>query len=118
LAWAHRVWPLFFLLVPMTIGGCVQSNMRGRVVSPEDPAKTRTEIIERLVPEDGVMSRRRLGAVVEATTTVISDLDKRRFPLNANAVREVLQRASLADLRRIEAILPEVEKKRRIEGVD
>jgi hypothetical protein len=47
----------------------------------------------------------------------LDDLDKRRFPHNVNAVREVLQRASLPDLRRIEAILPEVEKKRQIEGL-
>ena len=102
----------------MTIGACVQSNVRGRVASPEDPAKTRVEIIERLAPEDGIMSRRRLGAVVEAMTTVMSDLDKQRFPQNSKAVREVLQRASLQDLRRIEAILPQIEKKRQIEGVD
>jgi hypothetical protein len=50
--------------------------------------------------------------------TVMKDIDKNRFPQNINAVRKVLLDASLQDLRRIERILPEIEKKRKQDGVD
>lgn len=50
--------------------------------------------------------------------TLIKDIDKDRFPRLVSAVRKVLQDASLQDLRRIERILPEIERKRKLEGVD
>lgn len=87
-------------------------------LSERQTVEERARIIESLAPEDTPISRTRLAAVVEAMATLIKDIDKDRFPRLVSAVRKVLQDASLQDLRRIERILPEIEKKRKLEGVD
>jgi len=87
-----------------------------RAERPEEVAASRTEIIERLVPEG--TSTARLGAVIEAMTTVMDIEDKQRFPRNIRAITQELQKANLQQLRRIERILPEIERRRKREGVD
>lgn len=87
-------------------------------LSERQTVEERARIIESLAPEDTPISRTRLAAVVEAMATLIKDIDKDRFPRLVSAVRKVLQDASLQDLRRIERILPEIERKRKLEGVD
>ena len=76
------------------------------------------DIIERLLPEDSFLSKTKLSAVVEAVTTVIKDIDKKTFQHTGGAVRKVLNKASLQELRRIVRILPEVERRRKLQGVD
>ena len=56
--------------------------------------------------------------MADATAMVIKDIDRDRFPRVANGVRNVLRDASLQDLRQIERILPEIERKRKLDGVD
>ena len=98
------------------LGG--RSRSGSEAISPTQASEERAQIIERLVPEDTPISRTRLGAVAEATATVIKDMDRDRFPRVASGVRNVLHDASLQDLRRIERILPEIERKRKLDGVD
>ena len=54
--------------------------------------------------------------MAEATATVIKDVDRDRFSRLASGVRNVLCGGSLQDLRRIESILPEIERKRKLAG--
>ena len=102
--------------------GCSGIGGRGgfgrETLSEQQATEERARILETLAPEDTPMSRTRLAVVVDAMSTVIKDVDKNRFPQNVNAVRKVLRDASLQDLRRIERILPEIERKRKLEGVD
>jgi hypothetical protein len=109
----YRVFVSTSLLAFMT--ACSGLGGRPRFDHAND---ARAQIIERLVPEDTAISRTRLGAVAEATATVIKDIDRDRFPRVASGVRNVLRDASLQDLRRIERILPEIERKRKLEGLD
>ena len=98
------------------LGG--RGRFEGETISQAQATDERARIIERLVPEDTPISRTRLAAVAEATATVIKDIDRDRFPRVASGVRNVLRNASLQDLRRIESILPEIERKRKQDGVD
>jgi len=50
--------------------------------------------------------------------TVRRDIPKEELPQNGNAVRRVLQSMSLSDLRRVQSILPAVERRRKAEGVE
>jgi hypothetical protein len=95
-----------------------RGGFEGATISQAQATEERARIIERLVPEDTPISRTRLAAVAEATAMVIKDVDRDRFPRVASGVRNVLRDASLQDLRRIEAILPEIERKRKLDGVD
>jgi hypothetical protein len=104
---------LIFISIVSTAGCEPQFRRPER---PEEVAANRAEIIERLVPEGS--SPRRLGAVIEAMTTVMDIEDKQRFPRNIRAVTQELQKANMQQLRRIERILPEVERRRQREGVD
>jgi hypothetical protein len=116
----YRVFVSTSLLAFMTacsgLGG--RPRFDSETISPAQANDERAQIIERLVPEDTAISRTRLGAVAEATATVIKDIDRDRFPRVASGVRNVLRDASLQDLRRIERILPEIERKRKLEGLD
>jgi hypothetical protein len=107
---------LAFVTACSGLGGT--SRFDSETISPAQANDERAQIIERLVPEDTPISRTRLGAVAEATATVIGDTDRDHFPRVASGVRNVLRDASLQDLRRIERILPEIERKRKLEGVD
>ena len=104
------------------VAACGGLGDRGRfergTISQAQATEERAQIIERLVPEDTPISRTRLAAVADATAMVIKDLDRDRFPRVASGVRNVLRDASLQDLRRIESILPEIERKRKLDGVD
>ena len=116
----YRVFVSTSLLAFMTacsgLGG--RPRFDSETISPAQANDERAQIIERLVPEDTAISRTRLGAVAEATATVIKDIDRDRFPRVASGVRNVLRDASLQDLRQIERILPEIERKRKLDGVD
>ena len=118
---AHAFTAISILLV-FLFGGCSGIGRRdgfgSDAVSERQATEERRRIIENLAPEDASISRSRLAAVVDAMGTVLKDIDKNRFPKNINAVRKVLLDASLQDLRRIERILPEIEKKRKQDGVD
>jgi hypothetical protein len=76
------------------------------------------EAVERLLPEDGAIKPQQLAALIEAIRTVRSDIPKEELPQNSNAVRRVLKGMSQSDLRRVESIVPAIEKRRRAEGVD
>jgi hypothetical protein len=95
-----------------------RTRFEGETISRAQATEERARIIERLVPEDTPIPRTRLAAVADATATVIKDIDRDRFPRVASGVRNVLRDASLQDLRRIESILPEIERKRKLEGLD
>jgi hypothetical protein len=110
------------MLLLFTASACSGVDGRGRfegeAISQAQATEERARIIERLVPEDTPISRTRLAAVACAAATVIKDIDRDRFPRVASGVRNVLRDASLQDLRRIERILPEIERKRKLDGVD
>ncbi|HEU4770926.1 MAG TPA: hypothetical protein VFS68_02105 [Candidatus Udaeobacter sp.] len=76
------------------------------------------EAVERLLPEDAPIKPQQLAALIEAIRTVRPDIPKEELPQNSNAVRRVLKGMSQSDLRRVESILPAVERRRRAEGVD
>jgi hypothetical protein len=97
---------LAMLTICSLTAGCYISGSGGR---PEQIAATRAEIIDRLAPEEGT-SRRRLAAVIKAMTTVMDIENERRFPLDIRAVRLELRKASLEQLRRIERMVPEIER--------
>lgn len=94
----------------------------GEIRRPPPPAQDtdyrRSQIIDRLVPEDGGITPARQRAVIEAILTVMPRVDQRDLPENSNRVRQVLQQANLQELQRIESILPDVERKRQIRGAD
>jgi hypothetical protein len=93
-------------------------RFEGERISQAQATEERARIIERLVPEDTPISRTRLAAVADATARVIKDIDRDRVPRVASGLRNVLRDASLQDLRQIERILPEIERKRKLDGVD
>ena len=95
-----------------------RTRFEPETISQAQATEERARIIERLVPEDTPIPRARLAAVAVATAMVIKDIDRDRFPRVASGVRNVLRDASLQDLRRIESILPEIERKRKLDGVD
>jgi hypothetical protein len=110
----YRILVLASLLTVVTAcsGLSGRSRLDSEAISPAQASAERARIIERLVPEDTPISRTRLAAVADATATVIKDIDRERFPRVASGVRNVLRDASLQDLRQIERILPEIERKR------
>jgi hypothetical protein len=118
---AHVCKAISILLI-LIFSGCSGIGRRDGfgpdAVSERQAIEERRRIIENLAPEDASISPIRLAAVVDAMGAVMKDIDKNRFPQNINAVRKVLRDASLQDLRRIERILPEIEKKRKQDGVD
>ena len=95
-----------------------RTRFERETISPAQATEERARIIERLVPEDTPIPRTRLAAVADATAMVIKDIDRDRVPRVASGVRNVLRDASLQDLRQIERILPEIERKRKLDGVD
>ncbi len=117
----HRILA-FSILLGFVVSACSGLGGRGgfgeEAISERQAIEERARIMESLAPEDTPISRTRLAAVVDAMAAVIKDIDKNRFPQNVNAVRKVLRDASLQDLRQIERILPEIERKRKLEGVD
>jgi len=113
-AMIKMVSALIIFISIVSTSGCEPQFRRPE--RPEEVAASRAEIIERLVPEGA--STRRLGAVIEAMTTVMDIEDIQRFPRNIRAITQELQKANLQQLRRIERILPEIERRRQREGVD
>ena len=78
----------------------------GRPVSIE-----RAEIVEKLVPEDGRVNRRKLDTVIQAITDV-AKIPNRDIPEDAYGVRQTLLKLSYRDLREIDFIVSEAEAKR------
>jgi hypothetical protein len=109
---------LIFIAASACSGLADRTRFEGETISPAQATEERARIIERLVPEDSPIPRTRLAAVADATATVIREIDRDRFPRVASGVRNVLRDASLQDLRRIESILPEIERKRKLERID
>ena len=116
----YRILALASLLALVAACGGLgdRDRFERETISRAQVTEERAQIIERLVPEDTPISRTRLAAVADATAMVIKDIDRDRFPRVASGVRNVLRDASLQDLRRIESILPEIERKRKLDGVD
>ena len=108
-------WTRIFLILSFgLLSACGGTGDRTRVSASRTQqqfAKERAEIIERLVPEDGRIIRRKLNTIREAITTVskIPDID---IPEDAFKVRQVLNQRSLRDLQQIESIVSEAERKR------
>ena len=86
--------------------GYFGSRGDGRPISIE-----RSEIVEKLVPEDGRVNRRKLDTVVQAITTV-TKIPNRDIPEDAYGVRQTLLKLSYRDLREIDFIVSEAEAKR------
>ena len=77
------------------------------------------QFIERKRTEEALAEERNLlRTLIDAIMTVRRDIPKEELPQNINAVRRVLQSMSLSDLRRVQSILPAVERRRRAEGVE
>lgn len=106
----NKVISAFVMLVSLSLTGCETYNSRS-AERPQQIAAARLELIDRLVPEEGT-SRRRLAAVIKAMTTVMDVENERRFPMDIRAVRLELRKASLEQLRRIERMVPEIERER------
>ena len=105
------------LAVTMLACGTGGGFDRGREVRREADLR-HAEAVDRLVPEDGAMRPARLRAVIEAIRTVRPDIPEDELPVNYRAVRRIMKDMSYAELRRVEAILPSVEKRRRERGDD
>jgi hypothetical protein len=86
-------------------------------LAQQDAAARHAEAVNRLLPEDGV-NLPQLRTLIDAIMIVRRDIPKEDLPQNSNAVRRVLQGMSLSDLRRVQSILPAVERRRRAEGAD
>ncbi|MDH3445164.1 MAG: hypothetical protein OEN50_14650 [Deltaproteobacteria bacterium] len=71
----------------------------------------RAEMVEKLVPEDGRVNRRKLDTVIQAITTV-TKIPNRDIPEDAYGVRQTLLKLSFRDLREIDFIVSEAEAKR------
>ena len=100
-----------WMLIPLVLSfalssACAVTDRRAEQRFTRD----RAEIIERLLPEDRQMTRRKLNTIIEAITTV-SKVPNRDIPENTLGVRRVLSERSLRDLRQIESIVLEAEKK-------
>ena len=111
---AQWIWLFLILSFGLLWSACGTTAGRGRSVSRSAEqrfASDRAEIIERLVPEDGRTRRVKLLTISEAITKV-SNVPNRDIPEDAFGIRRVLRERSLQDLRRIEAIVLEAEKKR------
>ena len=98
-------------------GGSRRDYYDNRSQTPQDAALRHTEAVDRLAPEVGV-TLPQLRTLIDAIMTVRRDIPKEDLPQNINAVRRVLQGMSLSDLRRVQSILPAIEKRRRAEGVE
>jgi hypothetical protein len=88
-----------------------------RPLAQQDAAAQHAEAVDRLAPEVGV-TLPQLRTLIDAIMTVRRDIPKEELPQNINAVRRVLQSMSLSDLRRVQSILPAVERRRKAEGVE
>lgn len=108
------------ILVSMLIFGVTMIGACGGTQGGfyDNSPQAQRETVERLLPEDAAMKPQQLAALIEAIRTVRPDIPKEELPQNGNAVRRVLKGMSQSDLRRVESILPAVERRRRAEGVD
>lgn len=105
------------ILAVSAMSGCAaggSSSPSGR----QQAASRQAEAVDRLVPEDGGIRPARLRAVIESIRTVRRDIPAEDLPQDVNAVRRVLKTLSPSDLNRVEAILPEVERRRNERGED
>jgi len=98
-------------------GGARGEFYENSPLSQEEAAARHVEAVNKLLPEDGV-TLPQLRTLIDAIMTVRRDIPKEELPQNANAVRRVLQGMSLSDLRRVQSILPAVERRRRAEGAE
>jgi hypothetical protein len=98
-------------------GGSRREFYEDRPQAQQDAAARHAEAVDRLAPEVGV-TLPQLRTLIDAILTVRRDIPKEELPQNINAVRRVLQSMSLSDLRRVQSILPAVERRRRAEGVE
>lgn len=105
-----------FFVASLTLAGACEIGYRGGLGSPDrrslEIAQRREAILERLIPEDGLSGSKR-RVLVEATAIVIKDVDKSELRESFSKTRSVLKKASLEDLERIEALLPEIREKLR-----
>jgi len=108
---------IFGVGVTGACGGTRGEFYENSPVAQQDDAVRHAEAVKRLLPEDGV-TLPQLRTLIDAIMTVRRDIPKEELPQNINAVRRVLQSMSLSDLRRVQSILPAVERRRKAEGVE
>jgi hypothetical protein len=99
----------FWLLTACGASGARTRDSASR--AEQQLARDRAQIIDKLLPDDRPTQRRKLNTIIEAITAV-SNVPNRDIPENALGVRQVLSQRSLRDLRRIESIVMEAERKR------
>jgi hypothetical protein len=93
---------LTVFLFASTLPGCGSMDRRGSRPQELSPVESRKEeIINRLIPEDGLTFTRR-ARLIDATMTVHRKADREELT-NLNRLRETLRATSLQDLEKIEA---------------
>jgi hypothetical protein len=108
---------IFGVSIAGACGGARGEFYETSPLAQQDAAARHAEAVNRLLPEDGV-TLPQLRTLIDAIMTVRRDIPKEELPQNINAVRRVLQSMSLSDLRRVQSILPAVERRRKAEGVE
>jgi hypothetical protein len=90
-------------LFALTVQGCATSQPQPEPGQQEQAAIAlrKEEIINRIIPEDGLTFTRRTR-LMEATIAVLGKGDREELA-NLNRLRETLRDASLEDLQKIEA---------------
>src|SRR5439155_23291356 len=86
-AMIKMVSALIIFISTVSTPGCEPQFRRPE--RPEEVAASRTEIIERLVPEGA--STARLGAVIQAMTSVMDIDDKQRFARNIRVITQEME---------------------------
>lgn len=109
--------PLVTLCSVNIVTGCGSGRIGDSREAAREARVIHQEKIDNLVPEGGV-GRRRLPAIIEAMRTVRKDISKEELPQDSGAARRVLRKFTIAEIDRVEAILPVIEKRRRDEGLD
>ena len=107
---------IFGVSITGACGGARGEFYENSPAAQQDIAVRHAEAVDRLAPEVGV-TLPQLRTLIDAILTVRRDIPKEELPQNINAVRRVLQSMSLSDLRRVQSILPAVERRRKAEGV-
>ena len=105
------------LFVLGIFGGCGNISSRRSPETAREARRIHQEQIDDLVPEDG-LAHKHLAPIVDAMKLVRPDIPKEELRLNSKVVRKVLQGFTTREIDQVKAILPEVIKRRRDEGLD
>ncbi len=108
-------WSYILILGVLLVASCqvtVRTERQG--ASQREIAERRDDILDRLIPDGRIPpDSKRRRALVDATATVIKNVDKGDLRESVTETKRVLRGASLEELERIEALLPEMLQKYR-----